>query len=150
MSFIWKSSIILYAVKALILIWLPFAGEGRDILGKVIIFWGIGYLSSIIFIPMILLVIVLTIVYKSSKIGYYYYFYDDHKQRKASLIMIACIISETTAILLNLKHYSDIGYYIFFTNIIAVLFILTVGFSYILCKNDYMKKVEKQRLIEVG
>ncbi len=150
MHFIWKFSIIIYIIKSLYLGILPFSGG--DGLGEALGFAMVEILSSINFIIITFILTLFTIIYMKSKNGYYYYFYKEHKQSQAILIMLICVLVEVVTSLLNLKQYGDsdvsMGYPIILANIIAILFIVTVGLSYIICKTDYMKKLEKQGFVE--
>ncbi len=54
----------------------------------------------------------------------------------------------TTFLYLRIESFKSALNYMILENIIAIFFIVAVGLSYIICKTDYMKKLEKQRINE--
>ncbi len=148
MNFIWKSSIILYVAKLSFLILVLIVGDAE---GIEIGYGLIEFFSSMIFAIITILIIILTIIYKRSEKGFYYYYYENHKTKKIALIMGICIFIEMILLVFDLIFYSSKPVLIYFilAKVIGMVFVAVNGFTYIICKNDYIKKLEKQRLEDV-
>ncbi len=143
MWFLWIGSLSIYVIRIIVyaLIFIFSNGYSREFQLSIV-----EMFSFILFISLSAVIILSTVVIFMTDKGYYNFY--KIKDKIVYLIMIILTLFEAVKYILfktlNLCFIFS-NRFITFVTLGMLLFILILGFSYIVCKKDYYKKLEMQK-----